>query len=96
LAVNPMSVSFGPLGVAAVGFASSDGSSSVWKVAFSADGSHWSADSLNTLSGGAVGQAVVAVGPSTVAVTVTRPPTSAKVPPATPASQVAVIGTPAH
>ncbi len=91
-----MSVSFGPLGVAAVGFASPVGASkSQWSVTFSPDGTRWSTESLNTLSAGTVAQAVAAVGPSTVVVTVTRPSANPTVVPATPSAQVAVIGTPA-
>jgi hypothetical protein len=96
LPVNVMSVSFGPLGVAAVGFESPDGAAqSQWSVTFSRDGTRWSTESLNTLSAGSVAQAVAAVGPSTVVVTVTRPSANPTAVPATPSAQVAVIGTPA-
>lgn len=96
LATTPDSVAFGPLGVAVAGVMTqpADGSGPpAWAVSFSTDGTTWTTQPLGALVGGPVGQAVAAVSASNVVVTVTRPPLNAAG--GSPASQVAVIGTPA-
>lgn len=83
------SVSFGPLGAAAVGVTTDRTGS--WDVLYSPDGTHWSRTDLGSIAGGSVAEANVLVGSSSVVATVTRPPTGV---PGQPAPEVAVVGTP--
>jgi hypothetical protein len=89
---NVTAVSFGPLGVGAVGVSGS-GDPGSWQVLYSQNGLNWSSASLVSLSRGAVDDANVVVGSHQVVVTVTRPATgqpSAPLP-----GQVQVVGSPA-
>jgi hypothetical protein len=91
---NVMAVSFGPLGVG-VAEVSGSGAPGTWQVQFSRDGLQWSSTaSLSSLTGGAVDDANVVVGATSVVVTITRPPTAQ--PPTGPSDQVQVVGTPAR
>ena len=93
LPADVTAVSFGPLGVGAVGV-SAGGAPESWVVLFSPDGVHWSSASLDTLSGGTVNDANVLVGAQQVVVTMSRPP-SGQPPASGPGSQVQLVGTPA-
>ncbi len=87
-------VGFGPLGVAALTATGHSTGGTTWQLLFSRDGTTWSAASLTPLVGDAVNPANVSVGASQVVVTLTQVP-SQPPSPNTPATQVAVVGTPA-
>jgi hypothetical protein len=91
LPVAPYQVSFGPLGVAAVGLTPGT-SAETWEVIFSRDGQHWSNNSLPALSHVQLQDAGVVVGQNQVDVTLTK---ASSAPNTGPAPQIGLIGTPA-